>query len=70
MKDKHHVFLESRISLENLSFKQLEDFEFIIGTLNETLKSMYGCAICYDCEDDETVNGFAILVKEDSQEEQ
>ena len=67
MKDKHHVFLESRISLENLSSKQLEDFEFIIGTLNETLKSMYGCTICYDCEDDEIVNGFAILVNEEGE---
>ena len=73
MKDKHHVFLESRIGLENLSSKQLEDFEFIIGNLNETLESMYGCTIFYDCDSDSesadkniTVSGFLIQVFEEN----
>jgi hypothetical protein len=74
MKDKQHVFLESRIGLENLSSKQLEDFEFIIGTLNETLESMYGCTIFYDTDSDDqladkniNVSGFLIQVLEDDE---
>ena len=49
---KYHVFLETHIGIENLSSEQLEAFEYIIGSLNETLEPMYGCTICYDCDGD------------------
>ena len=68
---KYHVFLKNHIGIENLSSEQLEAFEYIIGSLNETLEPMYGCTICYDCDSDDqladkniTVNGFEIHVFE------
>tara|TARA_R100000329_G_C7560401_1_gene198216 strand:+ start:110 stop:352 length:243 start_codon:yes stop_codon:yes gene_type:complete len=77
--EKHHTFLESRIGLENLSWKQLEDIEFLVGSLNEHLESL-GCRIFYDKNIDQStqeeikesannniVNGFAVLIVEDEE---
>ena len=71
---KYHIHLESRIGLDKLSEEQLEDVEFLIGSLNEHLEPMYGCRIFYDknfhpdsgeemeeSENDNTVNGFDII---------
>tara|TARA_R100000808_G_scaffold25073_1_gene61340 strand:- start:31531 stop:31776 length:246 start_codon:yes stop_codon:yes gene_type:complete len=78
--EKHHTFLESRIGLENLSWKQLEDIEFLVGSLNEHLESLFGCRIFYDKNIDQStqeeikesannniVNGFAVLIVEDEE---
>ena len=55
------------------------DFEFLIGSLNETLRAMYGCSIGYDQTDHKggtelsngltTFNGFAIFVLEEDENE-
>ena len=72
---KEHVFLKDKIGI-TLDNKDEDDFELLIGTLNETLSSMYGCRIAYDktkswtcptChhnEDKTTIDGFAIYVEE------
>ena len=44
---KTHVFLKDEIEI-TLDNKHEDDFELLIGTLNETLSSMYGCRIAYD----------------------
>ena len=70
---KTHVFLKDKIGI-TLDNKDEDDFELLIGSLNETLSSMYGCHIAYDktkpwscptChqkEDKTTFDGFAIFV--------
>ena len=61
LKDKkepypHHVFLDEDIGVmlsndfedyEKLSYVA-DDFEYLIGNLNQVLEKMYGCQICYD----------------------
>lgn len=37
-----------------------EDFEHLIGALNEPLEKNFGIRICYD-QDENTFSGFAIL---------
>ena len=78
--NKYHIHLESRIGLDKLSEEQLEDVEFLIGSLNEHLEPMYGCRIFYDknfhpdsgeemeeSENDNTVNGFDIICMEEKE---
>lgn len=76
---KTHVFLKDKIGI-TLDNKDEDDFELLIGALNETLSSMYGCHIAYDktektgrdrircpygcTEDKTTFDGFAIFVDE------
>ena len=76
---KEHVFLKDKIGI-TLNNKYEDDFELLIGTLNETLSSMYGCRIAYDktkpwscptChqkEDKTTFDGFAIFVDEEEED--
>ena len=80
MTDKYNIHLESRIGMDKLSSKQLEDIEFVIGSLNEHLESVFGCRIFYDTnihpdsgeemeesENDNTVNGFDIICMEEKE---
>ena len=63
---KEHVFLKDKIGI-TLDNKDEDDFEVLIGTLNETLSSMYGCHIAYDKTEETgrtTFDGFAIFVDE------
>ena len=64
---KTHVFLKDKIGI-TLDNKDEDDFELLIGTLNETLSSMYGCHIAYDKTEktgrETTFDGFAISVDE------
>ena len=78
---KTHVFLKDKIgiTLDNkdrwscpygcTENEDEDDFELLIGTLNETLSSMYGCHIAYDKTEktgrETTFDGFAIFVDED-----
>tara|TARA_R100000458_G_C8123312_1_gene141278 strand:- start:64 stop:312 length:249 start_codon:yes stop_codon:yes gene_type:complete len=78
-KCKHHVFLKDKIGITVDTDVGQPDFEFLIGSLNETLRSMYGCSIGYDQTDHKggtelsngltTFNGFAIFVLEEDENE-
>ena len=71
---KTHVWLhdETGVTVEN---DQRDNFEALIGDLNDTLEEMYGCRICYDIADKDSqhfsekgktlFDGFAIFVVED-----
>ena len=43
---KTHVFLKDKIEI-TLDNKDEDDFELLIGTLNETLSSMYGLSLIH-----------------------
>ena len=69
---KHDVVLKSNIGVTVDIDGAETNFKLLIGTLNETLMSMYGCYIVYDKADHggvtelsnglTTFNGFSILV--------
>ena len=70
---KTHIFLKEKIGI-TLDNKDEDDFELLIGSLNETLSSMYGCHIAYDKTEKgangsgnalkTTFDGFAIFADE------
>jgi len=79
---KTHVWLhdETGVTVEN---DQRDNFEALIGDLNDTLEGMYGCRICYDIAYKDShhssekkipkgktlFDGFAIFVVEDENRE-
>ena len=78
-KRKHDVVLKSNIGVTVDIDGAETNFKLLIGTLNETLRSMYGCSIGYDQTDHKggtelsngltTFNGFAIFVLEEDENE-
>lgn len=77
---KTHVWLDDDTGV-TVEDNQKDNFEALIGDLNDTLEEMYGCRICYDIADKDSqhfsgkkiskgktlFDGFAIFVVEDEE---
>ena len=43
----NHIFLKDKVNIE-IDVDQYENFESLVGALNEVLAEQYKCQICYD----------------------
>ncbi len=69
-----HIFLKDKVNIE-IDVDQYENFESLVGALNEVLAEQYKCQICYDesevIDTGKTIfNGFMVeaLEEEDKHE--
>ena len=67
----NHIFLKDKVNIE-IDVDQYENFEGLIGALNEVLAEQYKCQICYDesevIDTGKTIfNGFMVEALEEEQ---
>tara|TARA_R110002012_G_scaffold1578_4_gene7786 strand:- start:1004 stop:1276 length:273 start_codon:yes stop_codon:yes gene_type:complete len=69
----NHIFLKDKVNIE-IDVDQYENFEGLIGALNQVLAEQYKCQICYDesevIDTGKTIfNGFMVEALEDPDEQ-